>query len=121
MIECRPATAADFRTFYGNDSRPTSRAIAALVDGQVQAIVGLARRSGYLMLFSDYAPEFRPHMSRMVCLRAIRQVLSWIEEKGTPVYAVAHPDEPLSPLLLVRMGFGHFCSSDLGEIYRWQV
>lgn len=115
----RPARQSDLETFGIPPQRSTIRGLVAEVNGEPQAMIGLMREKNHYILFSEYRPEFREGLRSMGCRRAIREVMSWIEELNSVVYAVAKSDELTSQPLLVRMGFNHFGRSEFGEVYKW--
>ena len=110
MIEARPATAADIRSFYGDDWPTTMRAMVVLMDGKLAGIAGIVREGPGYKLFSDSIPELEPHLRSMTVLRAVKKVLEFTESSRLPVAAVSD-----NPDLLERIGFKHFG----GDEYLW--
>ena len=110
MIEARPATAADIRSFYGDDWPTTMRAMVVLMDGKLAGIAGIVREGPGYKLFSDSIPELEPHLRSMTVLRAVKKVLEFTESSRLPVAAVSD-----NPDLLKRFGFRHVG----GDEYLW--
>lgn len=119
-VAYRPATASDVDLYYGSRPSQTLKAIVMTLDGEPAAIVGLANEGGYLKLFSEYKPEFRPYMRSIATLRAIKAVMRMVENSKLAVVAVTQPNEPDSPRLLQRLGFEFHNTTDDGDVYEWR-
>jgi hypothetical protein len=112
----RCASAADIDCYYGERPRQTLRAVVLTLNGAPNAVIGIARQSGYAQLFSEYKPEFRPHLRSMSTLRALKHVMAMIEESKLPVYAIAEDKELDSVRILTRLGF----VPEKENVFRWQ-
>lgn len=115
-LSVRFATAGDIESFYGQLQQPTLRALVVEMRGDVVGLVGLARRGSISIFFSEVRTELRPHLKRMVALRAIKRAMKWVEQSAVPVFAIAQEDEPQAPALLVRLGFEPVSE----DLYRWR-
>lgn len=91
------------------------RAIVLTVDGELAALIGIARHSEYAQLFSEYRDNWVPHMKSMTTLRALKQAVTMIKESRLPVYAEADECEPESEHIITRMGFVHVND----RLFRW--
>lgn len=115
MIAYRYATAADIARYYEGRPHPTLRAVVLTLDDEPAAIVGVANEGGYGKLFSEYKPEFAPHLKSMATLRAIKLAMSLVASSRLPVVAVRDEDEPDSDRVLKRLGF----VNEEEDVYRW--
>lgn len=115
MIAYRFATAEDIASFYEGRAHPTLRAVIVTLDGAPSAIVGLAREGLHAKFFSEYKPEFAPHLKAMSTLRAIKLAMSFVADSRLEVFAVADDEEPDSHRVLTRLGFVH----EEEDLYRW--
>lgn len=104
-LACRPATAQDIATYYGEPQRDTLKALVVTLDGALAGVIGLARQGKTVRLFSEFRPELRPHLKSMTALRAIKATSEAVKRSRLPVYALAQEDEPDSPRMLERLGF----------------
>lgn len=118
-LDIRPATLSDIRSFYPAGGVPaTIRALAVVVDGDVQALMGVAY-CGQIQAFSELKPEVREN--KKVIAVAIRAMLRLLKSVKFPVYAVADTSFPGSAKLLEKCGFEHLCDSQQGKVYLWQL
>jgi hypothetical protein len=106
------ATAADIDEFYGERPGESMRAISVKADGKIVGIVGVAIERTRSRAFSEYKPEFAPHLKSIAVLRAIKAAQQLFDASRKPVVAVCDG----SAALLVRMGFVHLQDN----IYLWR-
>ena len=123
-VEMRRATAADLREYYGGDPPATVKAFAALLDGKVMGVMGiayggLAHSRPAPEAFSESRPEFAPHRKSMPVLRAIKQLQAMIERTRPSPIAIADRRYPQSEELLQRLGAVRIGSCEQGEVYQW--
>jgi hypothetical protein len=112
MIEVRPATQADVDTYWGKRPPQTLLAFAAVADGVVVSIAGLARGVDCKLLFWDITPGFEPQMKSMVVLRTIKRLMKLVEQSRLPVVTIAHNRE-----LVARLGFVQVED----DLYQWPI
>ena len=110
-ITYRPASAKDVEKYYGAPAIVTMKAMVVCVDDEPQAIVGLSRWQDHARYFSEYKPEFEPHMKTMPVLRAIKKSMEWVKQSPMLVLAIAD-----NPPLLDRLGFTHLHE----DVYIWR-
>lgn len=115
-VAWRLASAADLDAYYGERPRQTLNAVVLTLNDAPAAVIGVARQSGYAQLFSQYKPEFRPHLKSISTVRALKRVMRIVEESKLPVYAIAEKEEPESTRILTRLGF----VPDNENVFRWQ-
>ncbi len=113
QVGWRYASAADIEALYGHTLDRTVRAVALLLDDEVEGIIGVSRDKVGLKFFSDYTDDMEQHLHRFPALRAIKVVMGWVETAAAPVGAVAEHEE--GHRLLNRLGFGRV----FGDQYRW--
>ena len=101
MIEWRFATAADIDTYYGERPEVTVRAVVALLDGVPMAIAGLELRGDRAIAFSEFKPEFEPHLKDITVLRAVKAAQRMFRESRLPVIVCTTSNPPL----MERLGF----------------
>lgn len=112
----RFATAADIQSYYGSRPHPTMRAVVLTLNDEPVAVIGVARHESYAQFFSEYRPEFRPHLRSVPTLRAIKRAMSIVKESRLTVYAIAEEEEPDSVRILGRLGFVQYREN----VFRWQ-
>ena len=116
-VSWRYATAADIDRYYGDQPPPqTLRAVVLTLNDTPAAVIGVARQDQCSQLFSEYKPEFRPHLKSMSTLRALKRVMQIVKESKLPVYALAEEQEPDSARILARLGF----VPENENVFRWQ-
>lgn len=115
-VAYRYATAADIERYYGGPQPMTLRAVVLTLNDEPAAVIGVARHECYAQFFSEYRPEFLSHLKSMSTLRALKRVMSIVEETKLPVYAIAEEEEPDSVRILSRLGFVPFEEN----VFRWQ-
>ncbi|MGE0151781.1 MAG: hypothetical protein AB7R90_04135 [Reyranellaceae bacterium] len=123
-LEVRRATAADLRQYYGGDPPATVKAFAALLDGEVVGVAGiafggLARTRPAPEVFSEFSPALAPHLTSMPVLRAVKKLQAMITRTRPAPIAIADRRFPQSEDLLRRLGARHVDSCEQGEIYQW--
>jgi hypothetical protein len=106
------ATAVDIDHFYGERPGPTMNAIAIKRGERPVAIIGMFRDGQRMRAFSEYVPEFEPHLRSMVTLRAIKAAQQMFRECRRPVIAVKGSDTGI----LERIGFVPVTD----EVYSWR-
>lgn len=104
-FEIRPATAVDFRAFYGRDPDVTIKALVGLLDGEPVGFGGYYLVDGAAVAFSDMKPEMRGRRKDIV--RGARAIMDLIRRSGLATTAGANPAQPNAPLVLTRYGFRH--------------
>ncbi len=112
----RFATERDVIDFYGELPEQTLRAVVLVLNNAPVALIGMARQDTYAQFFSEYRPEYRPHLKSMTTLRAIKSAMSIVKESRLPVFAVAESTEPDAVRLLTRLGFAPFGDRN---VFRW--
>ncbi len=96
----RYATRDDLVRWFG-DVPATMRAIVSDVNGELQAIAGLATMRDHVQAFSFY----RPGTLASTKARMALWFAQMLRETAGPVFALCSETEPTAPGLLVRMGF----------------
>lgn len=119
-VAFRLSTAADIDAYYGSRPPQTVRALTLTLDHEPAAIIGLSNEGGYLKLFSEYKPGFRPYLRSMTTLRAIKAMMTMIEQSALPVVAITQLGEPDSSRVLERLGFECYGITDEGDLYEWR-
>jgi hypothetical protein len=123
-VEVRRATAADLREYYGGDPPATVKAFAALLDGKVMGVMGiayggLARTRPAPEAFSESRPEFAHYRKSMPVLRAIKELQAMIQRTWPRPIAIADRQYPQSEELLQRLGAVRIGACEQGEVYQW--
>lgn len=101
MISYRFATAADIDAYYGERPEQTIRAIVVLLDDVPMGVVGLELQRDRAVAFSEYKPEFEPHLKSIVVARAIKAAQKLFRASRVPVIV----QNTSNPELLERLGF----------------
>jgi hypothetical protein len=117
VIGYRFATAADISRYYEGRPHPTLRAVVVTLNEEPAAVVGLANEGLHAKFFSEYKPEFAPHLKSMPALRALKLAMTFVTASRLPVVAVADDEEPDSHRILTRLGFEH----EDEDQYRWVI
>ena len=113
-MKVRPATKEDIEAFSSTPNKPTIKAFAGEVDGEVVALGGLALSNGRWVGFCDLRDEARPF--RMTIARAAIRVFREAREQGIKyIYAEADEREPTAHRWLTSLGF---VRTERG-LYRW--
>lgn len=107
--ESRPATAADFRAFFGREAPHALRARALERNGEVLGLAGWYLAAGKAVVFSD----MKPGIPKSLIWREAR---AFMAELRLPAICVA--SEGAGPFL-ERLGWVHVSGSDVGEVYAW--
>jgi hypothetical protein len=115
VIGYRFATAGDIARYYEGRPHPTLRAVVLTLNEEPAAVIGVANEGGYGKLFSEYKPDYAPHLKSMATLRALKLAMKIVETSRLPVVAVRDEDEPDSDRILKRLGFVH----EEEDLYRW--
>lgn len=120
----RRATAADLREYYGGDPPATVKAFAALLDGKVMGVMGiayggLARARPCPEVFSESRPEFARHRKSFAVLRAVKELMAMVARTRPAPIAIADRNYPQSTELLQRLGAVRIGSCEQGEVYQW--
>lgn len=89
------------------------RANAVLMDGEVVALVGVAREPDIGKFFSDVKPALQPHLKSITVWRAIVGAMDYVRAYPGPVLASAEHAEGC--LMLHRLGFKYL----EGRWYGW--
>lgn len=123
-IFVRPATAADLREYYGGDPPATVQAFAALLDGKVMGIMGIAygglsKARPVPEVFSESRSEFAPYRRSMPVLRGIKRLQRLILRTRPRPIAIADAFYPQSEELLQRLGAVRIGRCEQGEVYQW--
>lgn len=113
-MSSRLATAADIQAFYGDQPRPTLKALVVTRGDEILGVVGLAREGMRSKYFSEIKEDLRPRLKRMIALRTIWRSIELVRNSRLPVYALAQADEPDAHRLLQRLGF-----IPVGDHYQW--
>lgn len=106
------ASATDIDEFYGERPNQTMKAIAIRKGNSPLAIIGMVMTGPYMRAFSEYRPEFEPHLRSMTVLRAIKAAQRMFDESPRPVIAVKGSDSGI----LERVGFVPMND----EVYQWR-
>lgn len=106
------ATARDIDRYYGERPAPTMKAIAIKRGDQPVAIIGMIMDGQRMRAFSEYVPEFEPHLRSMTVLRAIKAAQKMFKESRRQVIAVKGSDT----MILERVGFVPVTD----EVYTWR-
>lgn len=120
----RRATAADLRAYYGGDAPATVKAFAAILDGEVVGVAGIAfgglsKARPVAEAFSEFKPALRPHLRSMAVLRAVKAVQAMIARTRPAPVAIADARHPNSERLLQRLGAVRIGACEQGEVYQW--
>lgn len=115
-LTTRPATAADVRDFYP-DQTCSFRAWVAEVDGQPQGIIGIALTRPAACVFSAVREPLKPFLRHMAVLRLIKRAQAAVKASRVPVIALAEPGLATAPTILARLGFEHLGRTEDGEIW----
>jgi len=103
VVEVRPATADDVRSFFGSVAT-TVRAKVALQDGKIIAIGGLAYFNGRVVAFADLGPEIKKHP--VTLHKAALAVMAEAKARGhRHIYAGRSDNEPTARRWMDRLGF----------------
>jgi hypothetical protein len=105
------ASAADIDSFYGERPNQTMKAIVIRQGGRPVGIIGMLLDGPRVRAFSEYQPEFEPHLRSMTVLRAIKAAQRMFDESPRPVIAVKGSDSGI----LERIGFVPVAD----EVYKW--
>lgn len=119
-VTTRPATAADLKEFYPEETC-SFRAWVAELDGKPEGIIGLALTRPIRCMFSAFREPLRPHLKAIAVLKLIKRAEAAVKGGRVPVIALAETSEPTAPDILQRIGFRHLGRSDDGELYGWGV
>jgi hypothetical protein len=106
------AAASDIDRYYGERPAPTMKAIVIKRGGQPVAIIGMFIDGPRMRAFSEYVPEFEPHLRSMTALRAIKAAQKMFNECRRQVIAVKGSDT----MILERVGFVPLTD----EVYTWR-
>lgn len=106
------ATASDIDRYYGERPGPTMKAIAIKRGGQPLAIIGMFIDGQRMRAFSEYVPEFEPHLRSITVMRAIKAAQKMFKECRRPVIAIKGSDT----MILERVGF----VAVTDEVYTWR-
>jgi len=120
----RRATAADLRAYYGGDPPATVKAFAAVLDGKVMGVMGiayggLAKSRPAPEVFSESKPEFARHRKSFAVLRAVKELMAMIARTKPAPIAIADRNYPQSRQLLQRLGAVRIGQCEQGEVYQW--
>lgn len=107
----RPATAADFRQFFGRLPETTVRARAIEIDGEVVGIGGYYVLGEQAVMFSDHKPGAIP---KITIWREVKAFMDTIE-----MPAICRCTKG-SERFLQRLGWVLAEHTDDGDLYRWQ-
>lgn len=120
----RRATAADLRDYYGGDPPATVKAFAALLDGKVMGVMGiayggLAKARPAPEVFSESRAEFAPYRKSFAVLRAVRELMAMVARTRPQPIAIADGKYPQAERLLQRLGAVRIGACEQGEVYQW--
>lgn len=104
------ASAADIAEYYGGRVYDTMRAVVVKLDGKPVVIIGLAREPERDRLFSDHKPEIADRLKSITVMRALKQVMKWVESSRVPIYAMSEGSG-----ILEKLGFEQVA----GDFYQW--
>jgi hypothetical protein len=111
----RAMTAEDYVALYGERPRHSMKGYAALLNGRVVAVGGIAFLPTVTVLFAKMDDALRPHRRFIVGAAAFLAEMA----REYNALAIADPHLPLSGKLLRSVGSHHVGSSPHGEVYRW--
>lgn len=114
----RPATAADWISFYGEPPKHSFQGLVAEQDGKPVGMTGIQFQKPYPVAFGNMTDPMRPFKQSI--WKAARWMIRLMAEHGRPVIVIANPNEPTAPAMLTRMGFRHVGTSPDGEVYQWR-
>lgn len=106
------ATASDIDAFYGERPCQTMKAIVIRRGCHPVGIIGMVLDKHVMRAFSEYVPEFEPHLRSMAVLRAIKAAQQMFSATTWPVIAMRGSDCEI----LKRVGF----ELVEGDVYRWR-
>jgi hypothetical protein len=106
------ASASDIDVFYGERPKQTMKAIAIKQGDRPLAIIGMVMDKQIMRAFSEYVPEFEPHLRSMTVLRAIKAAQRMFDASARPVIAVKGSDSGI----LERIGFVPMDE----EVFKWR-
>ncbi len=89
------------------------RANVVLMDGEVVAVVGVARHPEWGLFFSDHKPKVQPYLKSITVMRTVKDAMQYVKQYKGPLLTVAENAE--SCRLLFRLGFTHL----YGAWYGW--
>ena len=115
----RPATREDLDAFPTPFAKPTVKALAAEVDGEVLGVAGLAIVRGRYYAFCDLtSTQAAPY--RIAVARAAKRLFAEARAAGIRyIYTNADPDEPRACRWLASLGFTP--DTRHPHLYRWSA
>ena len=99
-IEIVPATPELVKAYYGEDQKPTIRAVVAVRDGKVLGIAGVHRIGLAYAVFSEMTDELKQDKRSIV--RGLREVKKITGSLKMKLYAKT--DDPNNTVLIDRLG-----------------
>ena len=118
-VEVRPAEAGDLGAFAAATKYRTIKAVVGLVDGEPQAIAGVAfHPGGTIYAFSELHPPMAPY--KMAIARMAQRMVKIMGETGCPVVAVEDETIADAGKFLKWCGFQHQASCSHGKVYLWK-
>jgi hypothetical protein len=102
-ITFRTATAQDAALFYDGAPPLSFRGKAAEQSGVVIALFGISYDKGTPVAFSQITDAMRENKKAL--LKGCKIMMQMVDDTPGAVYAVADPDEPTAPYLLIRFGW----------------
>lgn len=100
----RPATAEDAKRFYKGSACPLSfRGMVAEQGDDIVALFGVSYEQGIPVAFSEITDALRENKKDIV--KGCRILMKMLDTVRGSVYAVANPDEPTAPYLLIKLGW----------------
>src|SRR4051812_21119541 len=101
--EIREATRADLEEFCAGRLGPSVKAIAAVLDGRVIGVAGLAFKDGVVVAFCDTTDELKRFRTFLH-----RRAVAFMREARAGhrmIYAQMSHEEPTAKRWLTRLGF----------------
>lgn len=89
------------------------RAVCITLDGEIVAVLGVARETDHGKVFSDIRPALEPYLGSITVWRAIKMVMTFVKDYKGPVIAQASNGE--AAYQMMRLGFEH----GVGEYWMW--
>lgn len=99
----RRAAAEDAAVFYREGIPLSFRGWVAEQDGVVTALFGISYEHGIPVAFSQIADPMRSCKKSIA--KGCRILMKMLDSIRGPVYAVADPNEPTAPYLLIKLGW----------------
>ena len=117
-MKVRVASKEDIEAYSDMAPKPTLKAWAGEVDGEIVALGGIAFAKGRWFAFCDLKEGAKDYP--MTIMRTAKKVFEYAREKNIRfVYAEADPDEPKAVRWMESLGFQLDPRSQ--HLYRWRA